>query len=204
MNCFKELSFHLVKDERPSEYFNNKEKEGLFSVDYPFTMLGALKNAEQNPVWHPEGNCWNHTMQVVDNAALYKSESEEPDVLMWSALLHDIGKPSTTRIRKGKIVAYDHDKAGEKLALEFLSFFNVNKDFIKKVSKMVRWHMQMLMVVKDLPFADIRTMKKEVPLKEIALLAMCDRLGRGEASDEAIKAEKNNIRIFLEKCYAYK
>lgn len=242
-----EFHTHLMHDERPTLYFNEKEKEGLFSSGFPLTLLGALKKTEQNPVFHPEGNCWNHTMQVIDNAALRRGESSDPEVLMWSALLHDIGKPSTTRFKKGKIVAYDHDKVGEKLAVKFLEFFNdenswlqlqktimsrfkicpspeqvnlysathktsgifgadykLGSEFIKKVSKMVRWHMQMLMVIKGLSFADIETMKKEVDLDEIALLAMCDRLGRGKLTEEAINEEKNNVRIFIEKCRAHR
>lgn len=239
----REFNYHLMKDKKPSLYFNEKEKEGLFNSGFPLTLLVTLKKTEQNPVYHPEGNCWNHTMQVIDNAASRREESSEPEVLMWSALLHDIGKPSTTRIKRGRIVAYDHDRVGEKLAVEFLEFFNIenksqqlqNKvlskrlispapepgnvcpflqetgdifdhdlklkwEFIKKVSKMVRWHMQMLMVIKDFPFADVETMKKEVDLNEIALLAMCDRLGRGEITEEAINQEKKNVRLFIEKC----
>lgn len=198
-----EFHIHLLQDERPSLYFNKKEREGLFLSDYPFTLLGAMKNTEQNPQYHPEGNCWNHTMQVVDNAALYKGESMNPEVLMWSALLHDIGKPSTSKNKCGRIVAYNHDKVGEKLTADFLGLFGIKEDFIRKVSKMVRWHMQILMVIKELPFADIKTMKQEVDLNEIALLAMCDRLGRGDATEEAVKEEKKNIRLFLEKCRAH-
>jgi len=238
----REFHIHLMSDERPSLYFNEKEEQGLFSSGFPLTLLGALKRTRQNPVYHPEGNCWNHTMQVIDNAASHRDESLAPEVLMWSALLHDIGKPMTTRIKRGRIVAYDHDRAGEKLATEFLEFFNndsacrklqgeiiskglispanelenecpttqkddifepdykLKNEFIKKVSKMVRWHMQMLMVIKDLPYADVETMKKEVDINEIALLAMCDRLGRGEITEEAINQEKENVKFFIEKC----
>jgi len=196
----QEFNIHLLHDEKPSLYFNEKDKEGLFSSGYPFTLLGALKKTEQNPKYHPEGNCWNHTMQVVDNAALYKGECSVPEVFMWSALLHDIGKPSTTKVRHGKITAYDHDKVGEKLAADFLSFFKFEKDFIRKVCKLVRWHMQFLIVIKELPFADIKTMKEEVDLNEIALLSLCDRLGRGVITEEAINEEKKNIQLFLKKC----
>ena len=64
---------------------------------------------------------------------------------------------------------------------------------------MVRWHMQILFVVKDLPFADTRKMLKELPLEEIALLGYCDRMGRGKMTSERIRAEEENIRIFTEK-----
>lgn len=197
---FIEIDRHLTEDKKPSDYLTALEKEGLFSGVYPFTLLGELKKTEQNPVHHPEGNVWNHTLLVVDNAAFFREQSSAPKVFMWSALLHDIGKPGTTKIRKGRITAYNHDTEGEKLAGEFLRVFTRDEDFIYKVSKMVRWHMQMLMVVKNLPFADINRMLKEVSMHEIALLAMCDRLGRGEITEELIDKEKKNVSYFLKKC----
>lgn len=199
---FAEIDRHLTGDEKPSDYLMASEKEGLFSSIYPFTLLGEMKKTGQNPVHHPEGNVWNHTLLVVDNAAVYREQSNDKRVFMWSALLHDIGKPGTTKIRKGKITAYNHDIEGEKLARDFLSAFTRDEDFIFKVSKMVRWHMQMLMVVKNLPFANVNGMLKEVSLHEIALLAMCDRLGRGETTEELIEKEKKNMSYFLEKCTA--
>ncbi len=200
---YEEFSRHLIEDEKPSAYFLKKEEEGIFKERYPLTLLGKLKDTKQSPVHHPEGNVWIHTMQVIDNAALLRDQSDEPEVFMWAALLHDIGKPSTTRVRRGKITAYDHDLAGEKLSWDFLHEFALEESFIIKVSKMVRWHMQVLMVIKDLPYANIKKMVREVPPYEIALLAMCDRLGRGGFSAEILENEKNNIKRFLEKCIPY-
>lgn len=37
---------------------------------------------------------------VVDEAAKRRNLSKEKDVLMWSALLHDIGKKPTTKKKK--------------------------------------------------------------------------------------------------------
>jgi putative nucleotidyltransferase with HDIG domain len=116
---------------------------------------------------------------------------------MWAALLHDIGKPETTRIRKGKITAYDHDKAGAELSKEFLRQFSDDADFIQKVSSLIRYHMQMLFVLNNLPYSDIRGMKRHTDIQEVALLCYCDRMGRTN-SDE--KKEEANMRLFLEKC----
>ena len=107
-------------------------------------------------------------MLVVDNAAKARDKSSHPQVLMWGALLHDIGKAPTTKIRNGRITSYDHDKVGEELSKEFLSQFTNDMDFIDSVSKLVRWHMQLLFVTKKLPFADIKSMLKDVPVNEIA------------------------------------
>lgn len=200
---FDEFHKHLMEDEKPSSYFKALEESGILSSGYPFDLLGALKQTEQNPTHHPEGNVWNHTLLVVDNAALVRDQSEDRAVFMWTALLHDIGKPPTTRLRKGKITSYDHDIAGERLSADFLRAFTEDESFIQKVSKMVRWHMQVLMVIKNLPFANIKGMVQQVPLNEIALLGMCDRLGRGEITPEMIDDEKKHMQHFLEKCMPY-
>jgi tRNA nucleotidyltransferase (CCA-adding enzyme) len=195
-----EFEEHLLNDEKPSIYFRQLADSRLFSDTYPFTLLGDLWKVEQPPEHHPEGNVWEHTLLVVDLAAERRYLSEDPRVFMWSALLHDLGKAHTTKVRRGKITAYDHDKHGAILAADFLKEFTDDEEFIKRVSQMVRWHMQVLFVVKKLPFADIDKMVTEVSLGEIALLSLCDRLGRGDMNEKTKQEEIENIKYFLQKC----
>ncbi|HAN21987.1 MAG: phosphohydrolase [Clostridiales bacterium GWF2_36_10] len=195
-DLYNDINNHLLNDQKPSIFLNEIYNNPLF-LQYPFKMLYDLKKAEQSPQHHPEGNVWNHTMLVVDEAASQKVKSNNQSVFMWAALLHDIGKPSTTRIRKGKITSYDHDKIGADLAKDFLLQFTDNDDFIKEVSTLIRYHMQILFVVNDLPFADINGMKINTDINEVALLGLCDRLGR---TNSDIARERENIRIFLQKC----
>jgi len=176
--------------------------KGIFA-EYPFTFLRALVDTEQSPLHHPEGNVWKHTMLVVDTAAKIKRLSENPRAFMWGALLHDLGKGTTTRIKKGKITSYDHDKVGAELCRKFLEEFTDEAEFIEQVTALVRWHMQTLFVVKNLPFGDIKGMSLDVSIKEIALLSQCDRLGRGELNESKIKEEKENIKSFIRKCEEY-
>lgn len=193
---FEEIENHLMNDDKPSEYIE-RIFNGHSDYSYPYNMLYRLKQTGQSPKHHPEGNVWNHTMLVVNEAAKLKNRSSEPRAFMWAALLHDIGKPDTTRIRNGKITSYDHDKAGAKLAQKFLKALTDDSSFIESVVALVRWHMQILFVVNDLPFADIKSMKNQTDVNEIALLGLCDRLGRLNP-DKTI--EKENIKIFLQKC----
>jgi len=203
MQTFNEFEAHLMNDKRPSDYFNELSKTGIFTEKYPYTLLGDLIKVPQSPKHHPEGSVWNHTMLVVDNAAERKNLSQNPKVLMWSALLHDLGKASATKITKGRITSYDHDKMGERLAGKFLKDFTTDQEFINRVAKLVRWHMQILFVTKGLPFADIRRMASEVSLDEVALLGLCDRLGRGNMTLDKKLVEEKSILTFLEKCQKY-
>ncbi|MCX7747761.1 MAG: HD domain-containing protein [Clostridia bacterium] len=197
---FEEFDTHLMQDKKPSDYFNQLARTGFFHREYPFTLLGELIETQQSPLHHPEGSVWNHTMLVVDHAAELKHLSSDPGVFMWSALLHDLGKGTTTKVRKGKITSYDHDKEGKALAVKFLKALGAEEKFTEKVSRMVRWHMQTLFVTRGLPFADIKAMARESSIDEVALLSLCDRLGRGGMTGEKIEKERENIQLFLTKC----
>jgi hypothetical protein len=116
---------------------------------------------------------------------------------MWSALLHDIGKPDTTRIRKGKITSYDHDKVGERLCIDFLEYFTRDKEFIKEVSALVRYHMHILYVLKELPYSDVNGLLRKVDISDIALLSLCDRLGRTGADIISEEKEYNEYLLRL-------
>ncbi len=195
-DVLSEINNHILKDEQPSLYLNEISKESVFD-EFPLEMLNSLKKSEQSPKHHPEGNVWIHTMMVLDEAAKIKEKSSDPDVLMWAALLHDIGKPGTTKVRKGRITSYDHDKVGAELARKFLAELTDDKEFTEKVSELIRWHMQILFVVNNLPFADIRSMKKRTDIHEVALLGLCDRMGRLGVNR---REEEENILKFLERC----
>jgi len=196
LDLFSEMNDHLLHDDEPSIYCNCAFDDFDF-LEYPFTMLSKLKATKQSPMHHPEGNVWNHTMLVIDVAAQVKSKSCNANVFMWAALLHDIGKPDTTKNRNGKITAYDHDKLGAKIAKQFLKEFGCDENFITAVSVLVKWHMQLLFVANSLPFADIKKMKSQTAIDEVALLGFCDRMGRLGANR---MEEEQNITLFLNKC----
>lgn len=198
ISFYHEIKTHLLQDTRPSEYFNKIYDNPIFSR-HPFAMLYKLRKTKQSPEHHPEGNVWNHTMLVIDEAAKVKNQSKNSEVFMWAALLHDIGKPATTKIKRGRITSYRHDEEGAKLAREFFSFFTEDNTFIKQVCNLIRYHMQILFVVNNMHFADIEGMKRCVDVHEIALLGLCDRLGRG---NNIPQKEHLNIKQFLHACGA--
>ena len=83
------------------------------------------------------------------------------------------------------------------MAAEFLRCFTGDAEFIDRVAALIRYHMQILYVVSGLPFSDIPGMKRQTDIHEVALLGLCDRLGRA-GSDR--NREERNIKIFLRQC----
>lgn len=193
---YRQIEFHLKNDPLPSVYLTALfGKQTVYG--YPFCLIQRMRDTEQSPRHHPEGNVFIHTMLVVDQAARVKQDSKDPRAFLWAALLHDIGKPDTTQRRNHKIISYDHDRVGAVLAEQFLREFSDNIRFIGRVTALVRWHMQILHVTGRTRFAAVEEMKREVDIEELALLGLCDRLGRENADREK---EEETIQIFLRRC----
>lgn len=186
----------LTADPAPSRVLADFERRGLFAAP-PFSALAAMKHTPQSPKHHPEGSVWNHTLLVADEAAKRKGFASDARAFMWAALLHDVGKPAVTRRRGDKLTAYGHDRQGGTLARAFLDALTEDEGFKTRVVYLVRYHMQPLFSAKKLPFLDLPGMRAGGRISDVALLSLCDRLGRG-APDAA--AERQGIRDFLTLC----
>lgn len=202
-DIFDDVEKHLLNDSKPSVYLRECLNKGMFD-DYPFSMIKDLQTVDQNPKFHPEGNVFIHTMMVVDEGVKSREKSHDKRALMWGLLLHDLGKKPTTRLRKGRLTSYDHDKVGATMAHEFLSYFNEDDEFIEKVTSLVKWHMQSLFVTKSMKFQNIEGMLEEVDPNEIVLVALSDRLGRGNLNEEEVKETIKDVNKFKDIIYKTK
>ncbi|MDQ6993185.1 MAG: HD domain-containing protein [Mariprofundus sp.] len=89
-----------------------------------YTELDRLQTCPQNPHYHPEGSVWSHTLQVVDQAAMIAERNKltpaNRELLVLSALCHDLGKPVTTIESNGRICSPNHAAAGAPLSCQLL------------------------------------------------------------------------------------
>ncbi len=200
---FLNIEEHLISDDKPSIYLENALKNHNLD-NYPFSMISDLRDVDQNPKFHPEGNVFIHTMMVIDQGAVNRERSRDKRVFMWALLLHDIGKKPTTKLRKGRLTSYNHDSVGAEMAREFLTYFNMEENFIDEVRGLVRWHMQSLFVTKDMKFQNIGDMLRDVDINEIFLVSLSDRLGRGNLDYIEINKTKEEVRKFKEKITDFK
>lgn len=122
-----------------------------------YPELAALVGVPQDPVFHPEGDVWTHTLLAVDAAARLGATSlrgRAPDdredrlAVAVAALCHDLGKPAATaRGDDGRLHAYDHENLGVPLARGFcLRLWNQEK-FADLVSRLVAFHMRPVSLV---------------------------------------------------------
>jgi tRNA nucleotidyltransferase (CCA-adding enzyme) len=125
---FGEIEKLLLEARRPSLGLALLRAWGMLPAVAP--ELLPLEATPQDPVWHPEGNVWVHTLQVVDEARalLDELDGDRPRQLavMLGALCHDLGKPPTTRLEDGRIRSRGHEGAGLAPTSALLDRWNVH------------------------------------------------------------------------------
>ena len=136
----EELKKALLKGKRPSLFFEVLRSTGGLNVWFP--ELENLIGLEQDPKFHPEGDVWTHTMEVLDRAARYRYETEKPYPFMLLALTHDFGKAVTTERVNGRIHAYDHETKGLPVIETFLRRITNESETISYVLNMAALHMK--------------------------------------------------------------
>ena len=110
-----------------------------------YPELVALVGVPQDPVWHPEGDVWVHTLHVCDAAAHIADREnlndDERVILMFAALCHDLGKPATTEMVDGRWRSPVHVAVGVPLTDSFLTRIGCPRHFIEVVQPLVAEHL---------------------------------------------------------------
>ncbi len=106
-----------------------------------------LQGVKQPPLFHPEGDVWQHTLLMLD---LMPQNMEPADKrrLAWGALLHDVGKAVTRTEDEKGIHFYGHVQMGEEIAsgiMQRLRFSRIDRDV---VTELIRCHMVFMNVQK--------------------------------------------------------
>lgn len=156
--------------------------------------MTALKTCQQSPKWHQEGNAWNHTQRVVEEAYVKSYDFSGLDAkkkLILSALFHDAGKCNTTfqdSKKPGVWHSYKHEYESERLVKEIFKeddtiIIPLNTvTMVEEIAKIVRNHMAVLKLLDTkTPYENIIKMVNDVGGKEnfdiLVALKDCDLKG---------------------------
>lgn len=176
---FTEVKKALEKSKTPSIFFNVLRDMGHLTEWFP--ELQQLIELPQNELYHPEGDVYTHTMQVLDNIELNSDVNTQNLIgIKLAALCHDMGKLVTTELINGQVHAYQHELYGEDIAKTFLGRLTNNKSLTEYVCNMVKLHM-----APHQAYSHKSRMKKTNKMfdsslcpTDLILLAYCDSLGK--------------------------
>ena len=130
---FAELE-NALKTEKPSIFFRNLERAGILSVTFPET--DNLRGKTQPPEFHPEGDAYEHTLQIVDEI----SKVNPKPVIRFAALAHDLGKGTTPLEMLPH--HYNHDQRGLDVLEEMNARINLPTDWKKIAAFVISEHMR--------------------------------------------------------------
>ena len=133
----------------PARGFDLLHQSGLLAVWIP--ELLEMRGCAQSPEHHPEGDVWVHTRLLLTHM-----RNPSP-VLALSALLHDIGKPRTSKTDPdGRIRFFGHEGVGARMAEEILRRLRFSNDEVAAITACIANHM----AFKDAPNMRVSTLKR--------------------------------------------
>ncbi len=138
-----ELSRMLIEG-HARQAFLLLDESGLLHEVLP--EIEAMKEVEQPPQFHPEGDVFVHTLLLLE-----RLPHPCPITLAWGALLHDVGKPATFRAAPDRIRFDGHVDVGVKIAEEICRRLRFSNDDTDQILALVDNHMR---------FAHVQQMKE--------------------------------------------
>lgn len=118
----------------PSLFFETLKQANVLEVH--FTEIANLIGQMQPEKYHPEGDAYNHTRIVVDNAAKLTDNL----AIRFSCLVHDLGKGTTPKDMLPH--HYGHDEKGIKLVQTLSNRIGVPNSWRKCGKTAAKWHMK--------------------------------------------------------------
>ncbi|MEN6330759.1 MAG: CCA tRNA nucleotidyltransferase [Smithella sp.] len=109
--------------------------------------VDRLQGVLQPPLFHPEGDVWQHTLLMLDLMPQNMAPADKRR-LAWGALLHDVGKAVTRTEDEKGIHFYGHVQMGEEIAsgiMQRLRFSRIDREV---VTELIHCHMVFMNVQK--------------------------------------------------------
>jgi predicted kinase len=178
------------------------------AVDWPalealleeIVPAGELAGTMQDAGFHAEGDVWTHTrMAVASLIAGPRYAALGPigrSIVLAAVLLHDVGKPSTTRLESGKLTSRGHSLRGDNLVRVALWRLGVPFGVREQVCTLVRNHqIPFFGITRAAPDAQRLAIRLSLVTRHDWLVAVADADARGRRCADAV----DQVRI-VEHC----
>jgi len=198
---FSEMKKALTMADRPDIFFRVLHQAD--ALRHWFPELDALFKTPENPIYHPEGNAFEHTMLTLRAAAEVRDRMRDPLAFMLAVLAHDLGKAVSAKLNdKGVWQAIGHEHTGVPLTDSMLSRLGVSKNVIMYAKNMCKLHMRLHTCY----YGKARVSRTNVLFdesicpEELAWLVVCDARGTGKPRENADMEEA----FIMERLGAYR
>ena len=164
------ISIERVRDEISKILLSTSPGKGIRLLDKYHILniflpeILEMKNVQQPPDFHPEGDVFVHTCLVLDK--LSESISENSIEVVYGALFHDIGKPDTYA-KTDRIRFNRHEYVGAIKAEKICKRLKFSNKQTELIVSLVKEHMK---------FGNIKNMKKSTFKKFVSIENFNDHL----------------------------
>jgi len=131
----------MLESRIPSRGFYLLDQAGALALILP--EVHGLKEKQAAPC----KELFPHTLKVLDNVSLHTKDV----YLKMAALLHDIGKPKTFMLDKGKVSFHRHEFVGQRMAYALCRRLNIPEDKNKFIGRLIRFHLRPHLLAKENP-----------------------------------------------------
>ncbi len=198
-SLLKFISKERIKDELMKIIMSPLGARGLESLrrlnllKYIIPELEEGFSVEQNK---------HHIYQIYQHNLLslnYACQKNYPPEIRLAALLHDVGKPRTKEGEGKKATFYNHEIVGAKISYNILKRLKFSKKEIKKVTKLVRYHL-FYYNVDEVGESSVRRLLRRVGeenAEDLMKVRYSDRIGSGVPKAEPYKLR--HLKYMFEK-----
>lgn len=166
---------NALKTDKPSIFFRNLERAGLLYVTFP--EVDNLRGKTQPVEFHPEGDAYEHTMQILDEVA---AVNKKP-ITRFAAMAHDFGKGTTPPEMLPH--HYKHEQRG----------LDVLDDMDKRIHLPNDWKKLAAIVIKE----HMRAPVVKAPGKMVELLMRLHKLNFVKDFADVINADHKSLPPYL-------
>lgn len=159
-----------LQTSKPSVFFETLKQANVLDVHFPEVqnLIGVI----QPVLYHPEGDAYNHTMQVIDKMA---KQTHEPHII-FAGLVHDLGKALTPVDERPRHIG--HEERGVELVKSLVNRLKLPTKYQKAAITACKEHMKAglyneMRTAKKVDFIE-RLNKSALTLEGIEILANAD------------------------------
>jgi len=181
----------IIMAEKPSKGIELLRELRLLKHVVPELEEGYRVSQNKHHIY----GCYEHYLRSLD----YTAKRRFNKYVRLAALLHDIGKPRTKEGEGRDSTFYAHEVVGAKMTAEILKRLKFPKKDIKKITKLVRYHL-FYYHPDEVGESSVRKLLRKVGaenIEELLQVRMADRIGSGCPKAEPYKLR--HLRYAIEK-----